>query len=130
MARHLTAVNLLGFFGYYKSRWGAVVTPTRGVQLLRRWSLPWVAALAQSALRRIRPGLAAAAPGETFNPARREAEDGEAPSAGGLPSRLVERAHLEDALRRLPAARVQRLCGAALEAALPFRTASEPGEVP
>jgi hypothetical protein len=124
MARRLTAVNLLGFFGYYKGRWGAVVTPTRGLQLLRRWSPPWVAARMQSVYRRIRPGLAAA-PGVTFNPARRGAEDGEAPSAKGLPDRLGERAHLEEALRRLPAGRVQRLCGAALESALPFRVSSE-----
>jgi hypothetical protein len=125
MSRRLSAVNLLGFFGYYKSRWGAVITPTRGLQLLRRWSPPWVAAWLQAVRRRIRPGPAPA-PGETFNPARREAEDGEAPSAGGLPARLTERAHLEEALLRLPAARVQRLCGAALEAALPFRAATEP----
>jgi hypothetical protein len=130
ISRRLSAVNLLGFFGYYKSRWGAVVTPTRGLQLLRRWSLPWTAALFQSALRRIRPGQATAAPGGTFNPARRDAEDGASPSEVGLPARLAERALLEEALRRLPADRVHRLRGAALEAALPFRTASEPGEPP
>ncbi len=124
MARRLTAVNLLGFFGYYKGRWGAVVTPTRGLQLLRRWSPPWVAATIQSVFRRLKPGLAA--PGVTFNPARRQAESGEAQSPEGLPARLAERARLQEALRRLPDGRVQRLCGAALEAALPFRVSAEP----
>jgi CelD/BcsL family acetyltransferase involved in cellulose biosynthesis len=129
MARRLTAVNLLGYFGYYKGRWGAVVTPTRGLQLLRRWSPPWVAAWIQSVYRRIRPGQAAA-PGETFNPARRVGENGEAPSAEGPPARGGERAQLDEALRLLPAGRVQRLGGAALEATLPFRASAEPAGPP
>jgi CelD/BcsL family acetyltransferase involved in cellulose biosynthesis len=128
MARGLSAVNLLGYFGYYKGRWGAVVTPTRGIQLLRRWSPPWAAAWLQAVARRLRPGAAGAA-GDTFNPARREVEEAEERPGAGRPERQAERALLEAALRRLPAGRVQRLTGPALEAALPFRAAAAPGPV-
>jgi len=119
-ARGLGAVNLLGFFGYYKARWGAEVTPTQGVQLLRRWSPPWVVAWSQAARRRLRPA-APATPGGGFNPARREVADAEASSAEALPDRQAERALLRSTLARLPAGMVERLSGAALEAALPFR---------
>jgi predicted ATP-grasp superfamily ATP-dependent carboligase/CelD/BcsL family acetyltransferase involved in cellulose biosynthesis len=125
IARRRTFVNLLGFFGYYKTRWGAVVTPTRGVQLLRRWSPPWVAAWGRALGRRLRPG-APASPEEAFNPARRESEEVEDRAVAGRPEGQAERALLRDALQRLPADRVARLSGGALEAALPFRVA-EPG---
>ncbi len=123
-----TFVNLLGFFGYYKSRWGATATATRGVQLLRRWSAPWALALLQAALRRLRPAAAAAEAG-AFNPARREAI-GDGPPEGAAqappPDRRVERALLRGALGRLAPGQVERLGGAALDAALPFPTVEEP----
>lgn len=118
-------VNLLGFFGYYKTRWGATVTPTRGVQLLRRWSAPWAAALGAAVLRRLRPAPAPAG-GEAFNPARREAEEAPEPGAVALPERVAERALLRATLTRVAPGQVDRLGGAALEAAIPFRTAAEP----
>jgi len=123
-ARGLSAVNLLGFFGYYKARWGAEVTPTQGVQLLRRWSPPWAAAWLQAAWRRLRPAPPAA-PDGAFNPARREAADADGPADEALPDRRAERALLREALGRLPAGMVGRLAGPALEAALPFRTAPD-----
>ncbi len=128
ISRRLTLVNLLGFFGYYKARWGAVVTPTRGVQLVRRWSPPWAAAWGLAVLRRLGAARSGSAE-ETFNPARREIEEAEGQPAGqpaaGLPGRHAERALLRETLRRLPAGRVGRLDGASLEAALPFRIAAD-----
>jgi hypothetical protein len=121
-------VNLLGFFGYYKSRWGATATATRGVQLLRRWSAPWAVALFQAALRRLRPAAAVAETG-AFNPARREAI-GDGPPEGAPdappPDRRVERALLRDTLAHLSPGLVERIGGAALDAALPFPTVEEP----
>ncbi len=132
MQRGCAFVNLLGFFGYYKSRWGAMVTATRGVQLRRRWSAAWALALWQAALRRLRPAGAVEG-AEAFNPARRETEAPE--PAGGAspaapPARQAERALLRDALARLAPGRVTRLGGAALEAALPFRISEVPGRPP
>ena len=125
-------VNLLGFFGYYKSRWGATATATRGVQLLRRWSAPWALALVQAALRRLRPAGAVVEAG-AFNPARREAI-GDGPPEGAPdappPDRRVERALLRDTLARLAPGLVGRLGGAALDAALPFPTVEEPVVAP
>jgi hypothetical protein len=121
-------VNLLGFFGYYKSRWGATATATRGVQLLRRWSAPWAMALVQAARRRLRPAAAVAEAG-AFNPARREAI-GDGPPDGASeappPDRRVERALLRDTLASLAPVLVDRVGGAALDAALPFPTVEEP----
>jgi len=125
-ARHLGAVNLLGFFGYYKARWGAEVTPTRGVQLLRRGSPPWVVAWVRAAWRRLRPA-APATPDGAFNPARREVAEVDSTAAAPLPDREAERALLRETLARLPAGLVVHLAGPALEAALPFRIAPDAG---
>jgi hypothetical protein len=64
--------NMLTNFGYFKSKWGAEMTPTQSVQLFRVGSRHFYKAVVGDFLRRVRPP----APGaEAKGPARRKQEE-------------------------------------------------------
>lgn len=111
----LREVNMNGNYAYYKARLGGVVTETNAVQIFRVGSVPWLKAQAGIVKRRLRP------PKEEqpeFNPERRAHEQ----HAAERPLHAEERARVRATLDALAArgVRVERLSGAALEAAVPL----------
>jgi len=108
------AFNLRSGFGYYKTRWGAEVRPTRSVQVYRRGSLPdWHRRLGD--LRR-RLG-AALVPAPVFNPVRR-ASRGESLAPAPAADEMAAWTAWAAQARSVPGT---SLAGEALRAVLPLR---------
>ncbi|HQR29027.1 MAG TPA: GNAT family N-acetyltransferase [Anaeromyxobacteraceae bacterium] len=116
------AMNLLGDFAYYKARWGAVISPTRTLQIFRRGRVPWAKARAGELRRRLF-GNPETQVGADHNLAKREVEDAVEPEVGAAaPDRREAQA---EAVRILAALRssgagLRILGGAELRARLPF----------
>ncbi len=110
--------DLLWGYGYYKSRWLAQMQETQSLQLYRSGGAYFWQRLLGDLARRWRPAL----PDEEtllFNPARRETQHPDLPSAADDPR---QRALIMAMVDRAKAGRCEFLDAARLSAALPFPT--------
>ena len=119
MAQGLQSYNVQGAYSYYKERWNGVLTPTWAVQVFRFPSLPWIKATLGAVRRRL-PGRRTPPP--DHNALRRQVEAAARAVAATPPDRSSAAFAAKAVFERLAARGivVERLAGAALQAATPF----------
>lgn len=121
IVNRLGFLNMMGQFDYYKSEWGADVLETHSVQLFRVGSASWLKSWAGDLLRWLRE---ARSPRKDVrrNAFKRSVSERGVEPARALPHRGAERMLAAQTFAALEQDGLERLAGAGLEAALPFKT--------